>query len=81
MLTDYISEDHSGDYLVDDQGKSGPIASDSRFVILGDLNADPVDGDGRSEVIRKLLDHPRLAKYPTTQSQGAVEAAEVSQGA
>lgn len=81
LLIDYISEDHSGDYVVDDQGKSGPIASDSRFVILGDLNADPVDGDGRSEVIRKLLDHPHVAKYPTPQSQGAVEAAEVSQGA
>jgi hypothetical protein len=81
LIIDYISEDRSGDYLVDDQGKPGPIATDSRFIILGDLNADPVDGDGRSEAIRKLLEHPRVAKYPTPQSQGAVEATEVSQGA
>jgi endonuclease/exonuclease/phosphatase family metal-dependent hydrolase len=81
LLIDYISDDDSGRYLVDDQGNSGPIRAQSQFVILGDLNADPLDGDGRSEAIRKLLEHPRVAKYPTPQSQGAVEAAATSQGA
>ncbi len=30
------------------------------FVLLGDANLDPVDGDGRSAALRALLAHPRL---------------------
>lgn len=81
LLIDYVATDNSGAYIVDDQGKSGPLDRNANFVILGDLNADPLDGDGRSEAIRKLLAHPRVAKYPTPQSDGGVEAAQASAGA
>lgn len=81
FLMDYVAADDSGTYIVDDQGKSGPLKPDSSFVILGDLNADPIDGDGRADAIRKLLDHPRVAKYPAPQSDGGVQAAESSGGA
>jgi endonuclease/exonuclease/phosphatase family metal-dependent hydrolase len=81
LLMDYVSGDSSGAYLLDDNGRSGPLAPDASFVIAGDLNSDPIDGDGRAEAIRKLLEHPRLAKYPAPRSQGGVEASENSKGA
>lgn len=56
---DYIRPDHSH-YLTDDDGGVGGLSQDDDFVILGDLNADPQDGDGFREGIRALLADPRL---------------------
>jgi endonuclease/exonuclease/phosphatase family metal-dependent hydrolase len=81
MIMDYIAADDTGDYLVDDQGNRGSMQPNTSFVVVGDLNADPVDGDGRAQAIRKLLEHPRVAKYPAPQSSGGVEAAAASAGA
>lgn len=81
LLRDYISDESTGAYLVDDAGTKGPIPSGSHFVIVGDLNSDPMDGDGRSEAIRSLIDHPNIAKYEVPASRGAVDAAEKSAGA
>ena len=81
LLMDYVSGDSSGAYLLDDNGRTGPLAPEASFVIAGDLNSDPIDGDGRAEAIRKLLEHPRLVKYPAPRSQGGVEASENSKGA
>lgn len=50
------------------------------FVILGDANLDPFDGDGRSKAIRGLLAHPRVQDVTPT-SQGAVEATHIQGGA
>ncbi|MGB3392764.1 MAG: endonuclease/exonuclease/phosphatase family protein [Stenotrophomonas sp.] len=58
-------------WLCDDQGRCGGLAADARFVIVGDLNNDPVDGDGRHEAILELLEHPRVLRYPTPASIGA----------
>lgn len=55
----------------DDQGRRGGLPSGERFVILGDLNADPADGDGRVESIGLLL---ALASDPAPRSEGAVAA-------
>ena len=81
LLMDYVAGDSSGAYVVDDNGRTGPLATDALFVIAGDLNSDPIDGDGRAEAIRKLLEHPRLAKSPAPKSLGGVEASENSKGA
>ena len=81
LLMDYVSGDSSGAYLLDDNGRTGPLAPEASFVIAGDLNSDPIDGDGRAEAIRKLLEHPRLAKSPAPKSLGGVEASENSKGA
>jgi len=69
----YLSE--SGAMLVDDQGRIGGLADEASFVIMGDLNADPVAGDGRREAIIGLLGHRRV-QDPRPQSEGAVEEAE-----
>ncbi|MEO0911868.1 MAG: endonuclease/exonuclease/phosphatase family protein, partial [Pseudomonadota bacterium] len=50
------------------------------FVILGDLNADPKDGDGRLSAINALLTHP-LVQDPRPASTGGVAAAEEQAGA
>ena len=37
-----------------------PLSADAKFVILGDLNADPDDGDGIPGSIQQILDHPSV---------------------
>lgn len=58
LWVDYIA--HNADYLYDDQGRSGGLDASARFVIAGDLNASPVEGDGRPGAINALLQHPRV---------------------
>ncbi|MFR9720183.1 endonuclease/exonuclease/phosphatase family protein [Aeromonas diversa] len=48
---DYVAGES---YMVDDQGKTGGLASGARFVIAGDLNADPQIGDGDLTAIQDL---------------------------
>ena len=59
LWQDYIRPEPSC-YLYDDAGGRGGLASDSDFVILGDLNADPLDGDGYRSAIQALLSEPKL---------------------
>jgi Endonuclease/Exonuclease/phosphatase family len=61
--------------LVDDLGQRGGLADSESFVIMGDLNADPQDGDSRRNAIVALLQHPRVVD-PQASSAGAVEAAQ-----
>ncbi|WP_372383183.1 endonuclease/exonuclease/phosphatase family protein [Xanthomonas sp. NCPPB 1068] len=60
-------------WLCDDKGTCGGLPADARFVILGDLNNDPIDGAGRHEAIRALVHHPRVLQYPTPRSEGGAE--------
>ncbi|WP_082638774.1 endonuclease/exonuclease/phosphatase family protein [Lysobacter antibioticus] len=62
-------------WLCDDQGRCGGLAEDARFVIVGDMNADPVDGDGVPGSIKQLLDHPRVDASRVPRSEGAAERA------
>lgn len=74
LWSEYISP---GDkpWLCDDKGRCGGLAGDARFVIAGDLNNDPIDGDGSHEAIVELLEHPRVMRYATPRSEGGAEAA------
>ncbi|MEO3868590.1 endonuclease/exonuclease/phosphatase family protein [Nonomuraea sp. B12E4] len=51
------------------------------FVIAGDQNADPDDGDSYQGAIHQLLDHPRIDSRRAPSSPGAVEAAATQGGA
>jgi hypothetical protein len=73
--SDYISSEANSAYIVDDNGQSGSIGADAAFVILGDLNSDPVDGDSIHAGIVDLLSSP-LVRDTKPQSLGAPEAAE-----
>ena len=53
---DYINPQAS-DYIYDDAGETGGLGEGETFVILGDLNADPVDGDGIGNPVGLLLEN------------------------
>lgn len=67
---EYLS-DGARDWLHDDQGRTGGLAADAAFVMAGDLNADPDDGDGFQHPVRLLLQHPRVNASFVPQSTGA----------
>ncbi|MEO0965174.1 MAG: endonuclease/exonuclease/phosphatase family protein [Planctomycetota bacterium] len=60
------------DYIYDDQGVYGGIEEGASFVILGDLNADPDEGDGISEAITGLLNDP-LVNDPVPTGAGGTD--------
>jgi endonuclease/exonuclease/phosphatase family metal-dependent hydrolase len=69
---DYV-QPHN-DYIVDDEGLAGGITADARFVIAGDFNADPEDGDSRPNAIGQLLSSPAVTNACVPMSNGAREA-------
>jgi endonuclease/exonuclease/phosphatase family metal-dependent hydrolase len=69
----YLQPD-GGNGLVDDEGNEGGLSNSQSFVIAGDLNADPVDGSGRQEAIRRLTEHDRVGDVvPMTSAVSAEE--------
>ena len=62
-----------------DQTEKSQSFGGGSFVILGDLNADPVDGDGNHDSIGALLAHP-LVQDPQPRSKGAVDAGTLQRG-
>jgi hypothetical protein len=77
---DYLKQNRSG-YIYDDQGRSGGLDPGELFVIAGDQNSDPLDGDSIPGAIQQLLDHPLVNDRGTPSSEGAVEAAALQGGA
>lgn len=73
---DYLNVDAA---LTDDAGRRGGLAADALFVIAGDLNADPVDGDS-AEAMQRLLDHPRVNANMPPASQGGIDRARAQAG-
>jgi endonuclease/exonuclease/phosphatase family metal-dependent hydrolase len=71
LFADYIDAKRAR-YLVDDRGRRGGIEADASFVVLGDLNADPVDGESASGAIQQLLQHPRINAQFVPRSAGAL---------
>ncbi|MCX4246504.1 endonuclease/exonuclease/phosphatase family protein [Paraliomyxa miuraensis] len=58
------------------------LPSRARFVLAGDLNADPHDGDTTGDPVgRWLLGHPRIAAEPVPASTGSIEASRRDGGA
>ena len=72
LWADYIASDVA-DWIVDDAGVAGGLAADAEFVILGDQNSDPIDGDSVDGAIQQLLNLDRV-QDPLPDSEGAVEA-------
>jgi hypothetical protein len=72
LWADYITPSRGG-YLTDDAGRSGGLAPGSLFVIAGDQNSDPLDGDSIPGAIQQLLENPLVNTHSTPASLGAVE--------
>lgn len=75
---DYLGEG-TADWIVDDRGRRGGLGPGAEFVLLGDLNCDPHDGDARGAPARLLLGHPRIRGDVVPTSTGAA-AASAAQG-
>jgi 3-phytase len=78
---DYVSPGPRSAYIYDDEGGRGGLAPGAAFVIAGDQNSDPLDGDSVPGAIQQLLDHPRVDTSVTPDSDGAVEASLLQGGA
>ncbi len=76
LWADYLSGGERAAYLIDDAGHRGALPEAASFVILGDLNADPVNDQAPygSTAIGQLLNHPRV-RDPKPGSAGGRRAA------
>lgn len=77
---DYIAGGKRASYIVDDQGGKGGLSPRDSFVIAGDHNSDPLDGDSVPGAIDQLLKSNRVNSRKIPSSEGAVEAAELQGG-
>ncbi|PWN04670.1 endonuclease [Nocardioides silvaticus] len=77
---DYVGGKRRSSYIYDDQGRRGGLGRGERFVIAGDQNADPYDGDSVDDAILQLLDHPAIEET-RPRSKGAPEASAAQGGA
>ncbi len=78
---DYVTAGRAARYIYDDAGGRGGLGRHEPFVIAGDQNSDPLDGDSVPGAIQQLLDHPRVNTSLTPASRGAVEATQLQGGA
>ncbi len=71
---DYVGPGKNrGTYIYDDDSKSGGLKPGSLFVIAGDENSDPLDGDSIQGSIQQLLDNPNVNDKSTPSSLGGTE--------
>jgi len=71
---DYIAPSRSG-YISDDDGRPGGLPPGALFVIAGDQNSDPFDGDSIPGSAQQLLDHRLINTRVTPNSPGGTEQA------
>ncbi len=71
----------AGSYIYDDNGEYGGLEPGSMFVIAGDQNSDPLDGDSIPGAVQQLLDNPRVNTRVTPSSPGGPEQAALQGGA
>ncbi len=64
----------------DDQSRSGRLDPAAHFVVAGDFNADPLDGDSLPGAAAQLLQHPRINAACQPGSAGARQAAAIQGG-
>jgi hypothetical protein len=78
---DYISPGSRSSYIYDDEGDRGGLEPGSLFVIAGDQNSDPLDGDSIPGSIQQLLEHPLVNGTVTPASPGGPQQSALQGGA
>ncbi len=73
LWADYLTGGEKANYL-------GSVQPPATFVILGDLNADPVDGGSVPGTIQQLLAHPKVNSASVPTSPGSAEASRIQAG-
>ncbi len=76
---DYVSG--KGDYIYDDKKRKGGLDPDSLFVIAGDMNADPLDGDSTGGAAELLTKNEWINHSFTPQSTGGAMYSKTQAGA
>jgi 3-phytase len=76
LWADYLSGGKSSAYL-----GTGELRPPDSFVVLGDLNADPLDGGSVAGAINQLLKHPKVNARFIPRSEGGAEASKIDGGA
>ncbi len=79
LWRDYITA-NAASYLYDDRGTGGGLTDGASFIIMGDMNSDPHDGDSHERPIAMLLRHPRVDTSITPTSAGGSEQARLQGG-
>ncbi|MBD2346323.1 phytase [Anabaena subtropica] len=77
---DYVTPGEGG-YIYDDQGRTGGLNAGSSFVIMGDQNADPYDGDSFDNAILQLLQNPGINTNSVPSSPGGAQQSALQGGA
>jgi hypothetical protein len=80
LWADYVTPGR-GHYLYDDKGRRGGLDPGASFVIVGDQNSDPLDGDSIPGAVQQLIDNPRVDSSVTPSSPGGPEQAALQGGA
>ncbi len=80
LWADYIRGGNRAAYIYDDAGVFGGLPRGASFVIAGDQNSDPRDGDSVPGAIQQLLDNRRVNDGRTPSSKGAKEASQLQGG-
>jgi hypothetical protein len=79
---DYIGPGRArSSYIYDDAGRFGGLEPGAEFVIAGDMNSDPLDGDSIPGSAQQLIEHPLVNTRVTPSSEGGVEQAALQGGA
>lgn len=67
LISDYLSNES---YLIDDKGVKGGLSAGARFVVMGDLNSSPDEGNSIKGAVQNLLTHPLVNSscVPTSQA-------------
>ncbi len=78
LWNDYVTGGQAAAYIQDDAGTAGGLDASAHFVILGDQNSDPNDGDSRREALTALLANPRV--QDTQPASDGAAAAAISDG-
>ncbi|MBC8160436.1 MAG: phytase [Roseiflexaceae bacterium] len=80
LWADYVSPGRAA-YLYDDKGATGGLTAGANFVIMGDQNADPEDGDSVDSAILQILNLPNVNTSITPASPGGPQQAAAQGGA
>jgi hypothetical protein len=78
--SDYVTPG-AGGYIYDDEGRRGGLPAREHFVIAGDQNADPFDGDSTADAIEQLLGNPLINASSPPSSPGGPQQAALQGGA
>jgi hypothetical protein len=70
LWADYVTPGPTSAYIYDDDGVHGGLKPGELFVIAGDQNSDPLDGDSIPGSIQQLIDHPLINTKVTPTSAG-----------